>query len=406
MTPDTPPRILFCETNADGTIGGSYYSLLYLIKGLDPSRYQAVALFSNEHGLVPAFQAAGAETIIWPPPEPFTFAHRVTGALRPLQLPALTLQKVLNLFTGFVWAAVTRARFLKTHDIRIVHLNNTVNKNHEWMAAALLAGRACVTHERGINVHFSRMAKFLGRRLDAIICISGAVRDNMRARGIDFPNVITIHNGLDPDMMRTHTAPADLRARLGIEPDAPVIVMVGNIKPWKGQDTVVRAMDVVRRACPEVRCVLVGDTAQADQEFDRTLRDLVAELGLEKHIIFAGFQANVTDFLMMSDAMVHASVAPEPFGRVILEAMACRKPVIATRAGAIPELVAEGETGITFTPGDAVALANAVARVIRDRRTAQQLGLNGYHRLLKEFHVERNVEATEQLYDRLLQPAH
>jgi glycosyltransferase involved in cell wall biosynthesis len=155
-----------------------------------------------------------------------------------------------------------------------------------------------------------------------------------------------------------------------------------------------------------VRCVLVGDTAQADQEFDRTLRDLVAELGLEKHIIFAGFQANVTDFLMMSDAMVHASVAPEPFGRVILEAMACRKPVIATRAGAIPELVAEGETGITFTPGDAVALANAVARVIRDRRTAQQLGLNGYHRLLKEFHVERNVEATEQLYDRLLQPAH
>ena len=406
MPQDPRPRILFCETNTDGTIGGSYYSLLYLIKGLDRTRYQPIALFSAEHSLLPSFRAAGAETIIWPQEAPFTFGHNLTGVLRPLRLAALLLQKPLNLLSGFVWGSIARARFLKSRDIRIVHLNNTVNKNHEWMAASKLAGRLCLTHERGINVDFSRMARFMGRRLDAIICISSAVRDNMRDHGLDFPNIITIHNGLDPAMMQIKTTPAALRARHGIAADAPVMVMVGNIKVWKGQDTVVRAMETVRRSFPEVRCVMVGDTAKEDEEFDRAVRQLVSELGLEKHVIFAGFQANVADYLMMSDVMVHASVRPEPFGRVILEAMACRKPVIATRAGAILELVAEGETGLTFTPGDSAALAEAIISVIRDRNTRERLGLNGYNRLVKEFHVDRNVEATQQLYERLLQPAH
>jgi len=400
MTADTRPRILFCETNVDGTIGGSYYSLLYLVKGLDRSRYRATVLFSRDHSLMAAFRQAGAETIVWPPDAPFTFATRVPALLT---IPALVLQKGLNFTLGYLYPVLARARFLRAQDITIVHLNNSIKKNHEWMAAATLAGRICVTHERGINDSYEAAAKFFGRRLDAIICISQAVHDNMVEHGANFPNLVTIHNGLDPTMMQIKTAPAELRATWRIEPAAPVIVMIGNIKQWKGQETVVRAVHRIRDKYPAVRCVFVGDTSPDDQYYETAVRGLVAELGLESNVIFTGYQRNVADFLMMSDVVVHASVLPEPFGRVILEAMACRKPVVGSRDGAITELVEEGHSGLTFTPGDSAQLAEAVLRVIGNPAEAQRLGQNGYERLIREFHVDRNVESTERLYERLLQ---
>ena len=181
-----------------------------------------------------------------------------------------------------------------------------------------------------------------------------------------------------------------------------VVGMLGNIKAWKGQDTLIRAMARVRREIPDVRCLLVGDTSPSDREYGQSLHALVASLGLDKQIVFTGFQRNVGDFLMMVDVMVHASVLPEPFGRVILEAMACKKPVIGARAGAIPEIVEEGRTGLTFPPGDAGSLAEAIVSLISDRDRIRRFGESGYRRLVNEFHIVKNIEATQRLYERIL----
>jgi glycosyltransferase involved in cell wall biosynthesis len=202
--------------------------------------------------------------------------------------------------------------------------------------------------------------------------------------------------------MKSGTAPDVLRAAFGIDRDAVVIGMLGNIKLWKGQDTLIRAIARVREKFPLVRCVLVGDTSPYDREYAQSLHELVVSLGLDKHIVFTGFQANVADFLLMFDVVVHASVLPEPFGRVILEAMACRKPVIGSRAGAIPEIVEEGKTGLTFPPGDSERLAEAIVELIGDPQRIRHLGDNGFTRLVNEFHIARNVEATQRLYERML----
>jgi glycosyltransferase involved in cell wall biosynthesis len=400
-----PTRILYCETNVDGTIGGSYFSLLYLIQGLDKRRFRPTALFYADHGLLPAFREAGAETIVWPRTRSFSFATTLPAGLRWLRVPALTLQKGLNLVRGYVGPTLARARFLSRHDFRIVHLNNSIKYNHDWMAAARLTRRICVCHERGINDDYSAAARYFGRRLDAIVSISQAVTANMRQRGVGFPNLITVHNGLNPDTLSFRRCATELRAQLGIAADDLVVVMVGNLKAWKGQHTVVRAMDRVRRTFPCVRCVFVGATAAADREYERSLRQLVAELGLEPHVLFAGYTPDVPDFLAMSDIVVHASVSPEPFGRVILEAMACRKPVIGARGGAITELVLEGETGLTFPPDDDEALAGAILMLVGNPERRRRMGCRGYERLVREFHIRRNVEATERLYHRLMSGA-
>lgn len=395
-------NVLYCEHNVDGTVGGSYFSLLYLVKGLDRSRFRPTVVFYTDHALVPAFRAAGIETIVWPRPTPFRFAAGLRGMWRWLGLPLLMLQKVFNLVRGFIGPAIARARFLKARGFDLVHLNNSVLYNHDWMLAASLSGTPCITHERGINERYGSGVRYFARRLAAVICISDAVRQQMHEHGADFGNLVTIPNGLDPDAMSVRTQPAELRAAWQLDPDAVVIVMVGNIKAWKGQDTLVRAMDQVRQSVSAARCLLVGDTSPADRDYERTLRELVRTLGLDEHVIFTGYQSQVADFLRMSDIVVHTSVLPEPFGRVILEAMACRKPVIASRAGAIPEIVVEGDTGLTFPPGDAEALAGAIVQVAGDRAAAERMGERGYDRLMQTFHIRRNVEATERLYERVL----
>lgn len=405
MKSNSPIKVLYCENNVDGTVGGSYYSLLYLVKNVDRRRYHPIVIFYTEHTLLPAYREAGVETHVWPKADAFTFgdAHRkIWTWLRPLRPVALTCQKMFNFVRRFLLPAVERAWYINRNGIRIVHLNNSVLYNHDWMLAAKLAGVKCVTHERGINDWFPPSAKYFAQRLDAVICISEAVRRNMHERGADFGNLVVIHNGLDPRSMKIGVRPEVLRATYGIVPETVVIGMLGNIKAWKGQDTLIRAMDRVRRLVPDVCCLLVGDTSPSDREYGQSLHALVASLRLDKQIVFTGFQRNVADFLMMFDVVVHASVLPEPFGRVILEAMACQKPVIGARAGAIPEIVEEGRTGLTFPPGDSDALAEAIVSLIGDRERIRCFGENGYRRLVSEFDIVKNVEATHRLYERIL----
>jgi glycosyltransferase involved in cell wall biosynthesis len=406
MTAPAPIPVLYLEGNVDGTVGGSYYSLLYLVKGLDRSRYRPVVGFYTGHSLLPAFADAGIETVVWPRTAPCTFGTRARGVLAPVRPLLQVAQKGLNVFGDLVWPAVQRFRFLKRRGIRLVHLNNTILRGHDWLLAARLARIPAVVHERGINDRYTSAAKYFGRGLGAIVCISDAVRDNMAARGADFGNLVTIPNGLDPEELRFTTTPAALRAAFDLAADAPVVGMIGNIKGWKGQETLVRAIDRVRETCPAVRGLLIGATSPADEPYERELKALIAQRGLERHVIFTGFQKNVADFVAMVDVVVHASVLPEPFGRVVLEAMACRKPVIGARAGAIPEIIDENVTGLTFPPGDAEALATAILALVTDRERARRMGEAGYERLVARFHIARNAEATARLYERLLGAPH
>ena len=404
MTHQAPIKILYCENNADGTIGGSYYSLLYLASGLDRSRFIPLVLFQADHKLLGAFRDAGIETIIWPDRfAPITLVTPAKGLFRAVRLLTLPIQKAINFATRLLIPAISRAWFLKARGIDLVHLNNSVMCHHQWMLAARLAGCKCITHERGIIRLYTRTAKYFAKRQDAIICISEAVRKRMQSQGADFGNLEVIYNGLDPSTLQIKDSAELLRARNGFHPDDVIVGMIGNIREWKGQDLLIRAIDTVRKKVPTVRALLVGATASADIPYERTLRELVTALGLTENVLFLGFRENVAEIIKMSDIIAHTSVLPEPFGRVILEAMACKKPIVASQNGAIPEIIVEGETGLTFPPGDAEALANKMLALISDRESMKRLGENGYQRLIERFHSSRNIELTQALYERLMQ---
>ncbi len=399
-------NILYCEGNTDGTVGGSYFSLLYLVSGLDRRRYNPIVIFHNEHPILPRYHAAGITTLIVPAYRPITLLLKVPTTVRSIILPILkVVQKVLNFANGFIGRSFRYSRMLRNHNIDIVHLNNSVIRNNDWMFGALLSKVPCVTHERGINDHYPRLSRMLSRQLKAIICISDAVRGNLLKHAVGKNNLVTIYNGIDPSTVIVDIDREAILATYDIATDARVIGVVGNIKMWKGQETLVRALPAILQDVPGLVCLLVGATADSDQPYHNYLISLARELGVERHLRFTGYQMNVANFMNVMEVVVHTSIEPEPFGRVLIEAMSMGKPVIGARAGAVTEIVDEGKSGLTFLPGDVKSLAGALRHLLLRREEAHAMGRHGRARLEANFDIRTNICKTEALYEMLLNSA-
>jgi glycosyltransferase involved in cell wall biosynthesis len=291
---------------------------------------------------------------------------------------------------------------LRERRVDLVHLNNSILRNHPWIIAALVAGIPCITHERGLSRHFDLRSRLTSRALDAVICISSAVRNNLVTRGLGWLPIVTIHNGLDPEEMRVTQSTNAIRAEHGIPEHARLIGMVGNIKPWKGQEVLVRAVALLRDAFPDLVCLLVGDSAPAEREFRNQVAQLINELDLSGRVLVTGYRDDVANYVNALEIQVHASIAPEPFGRVLLEAMALGKPLVASNSGGVPEIVVDGVTGLLFEPGNVDALASCLKTLLAQPALATECGRAGRCRLDSEFSIRRNVEQTEALYRQFL----
>jgi len=390
-------RILYLEGNEDGTVGGSYYLMLDLVRNLDRGRFEPLVVFHRSNFLEDKFRECGAEVVVLPKQEPFAFD---IALLNRILAP---LKKSVNLYRRLLKPAVAHARFIRAHDVDLVNLNNSITRNHEWMLAARMAGVPCVTHEMGINEHYSLASRWLGKRLGGVICLSHAIRDTMVERGAWAGNTCVIHCGIDLSRYEEIESPVALRAKHSIPADAPVIGVVGNVRKWKGQETIVRATALLKDRFPNVRCLLVGGWTTGDEEYRRLLVGLCDEFQVADNVIFAGFQKNAIDYMRLMDVVCHTSTSPEPFGIVTLEAMSLAKPLVSTTIGGPAEVVKHGVTGLLVDPGRPELLADAVTRLLSDPVHAAEMGRKGRERLLANFSLASNVSQTVMVYERVLE---
>jgi len=180
-----------------------------------------------------------------------------------------------------------------------------------------------------------------------------------------------------------------LRAELG-PAGSHIVGVFGRITRWKGQDVVLRALVNV----PSVVAVFAG--AEEDPAFGEELRCLANELGIADRVRFLGFRRDVPQLMRALDCIVHVPTDPEPFGCVVVEGMLARRPVIATRAGGIPEIIEDGVTGILIAPGSPDELAEALGRVFSGSGPAAEMAANGHARALANFNDKRMVREIEQ----------
>ncbi|MBA2461328.1 MAG: glycosyltransferase family 4 protein [Actinobacteria bacterium] len=221
-----------------------------------------------------------------------------------------------------------------------------------------------------------------------LIAISDAVRAFLAAAGHDPKKLETIHYGLDElPAARSEVTPEVA----GIPPGVPLLLAVGRLIAQKDHATLLRAFAAVRQLHPEVRLAILGSGP-----FEAATRAQVVELGLGEAVVLPG-RLEIRDWLERADVFVHTS-RWEGFGIVLLEAMLASLPVVATRVSAVPEIVADAETGLLVEPGDADGLASALDLLLSDPEHARSLGAAGRSRALADFSVARMVERTLAVY--------
>jgi len=323
-------------------------------------------------------------------------------------LPVLAIPK-----RGLVdWRAARALRsMLRGGQIDIVHAHN----GRTALAAALavrMAGRGrCVMTQhflepnhavlRGPKAALSgRAHHWVTRQMGAVVAISQAVRAAMLARGeVPDSKITVIPNGIAAPDAALSSGAATVRRALGVAPDEPLVVCTARLEPEKDVGTLVSAMPQVRAACPAVRCLLVGDGSQRP-----VLEKQIQSLGLAGVVQSIGFRADAQAVIAAADVFVLPSLA-EPFGLVLLEAMALGRPVVAVGVGGPLEIVVDGETGLLVPPAAPAALADALGALLADPTARRQLGENGRRRFHARFTAERMAEATAGVYLSVLSPS-
>lgn len=340
------PRVLFVSHTA--VLGGAERMLLDLVGGWEGER-RAVLLSSGP--LRAALESRGVTVDVEP-----------LGALgetrRESAAPGLgALVDVARLASRL--AAPAR-------EADVLHAN-TQKSFVVAAAAGLIARRPVVWHLHDIltTAHFSasniRAAVMLANtRAAAVIANSEATAEAFRAAGGNARLVHVVYNGIPSapfDAVDKEACHA-FRAASG-DAHAFVIAACGRLAPWKGQHVLIAALE----AMPDAVAWIIGRALFGEDRYAETLRIQAAELGVADRVRFLGEREDVPMLLRAADLVVHTSVDPEPFGRVVVEGMLALRPVIAADAGGVPEIIRQGETGWLAPPGDPGALAERVSAV-------------------------------------------
>ena len=387
-------KILYIESNKDGTIGGSYYSLYNLIKGLNRKKYEPYVMFCDSNALIPTFKKLNSNVIVWDY-DPSS-APLVKSLIDLIKWPVRLLREVL----------FQQPRILnKIRKISpdMVHLNNGYSSNHAWMIACKIAGIKIIAHNRGDRYPCSFRTRCFVRLLDAVICVSDAYRGNVVKQNLKIPIVKTVHNGLDPNRFTaTASRSSEIRKQFGIKKDDVLIGMIGNIDYWKGQIVFAKAFNLIKKEYGEDKGLFVGKTAIGAQKYEEEIRQYVLQNNLSDSLYMTGYRNDIPEVLDTIDMFVHASVEPEPFARTILEAMAYAKPIIATDAGGCPEQIVDKKTGLLYPMGDETAMAEAIIYYLSDMNRARLMGTKAKERLNRLFTVDSMVKGVEEVYEKVL----
>jgi glycosyltransferase involved in cell wall biosynthesis len=219
------------------------------------------------------------------------------------------------------------------------------------------------------------------------------------AEGVPAERTVTVHEGIDVDHILA--APlVDVHQAFFLPHGSPVVGNIAALVPHKGQRHLIEAAHLVVQKLPDVRFVILGEG-----ELREALERLVREYHLEKHVLLPGFRTDVLGCLKSFDVFVMSSVT-EGLGTSLLDAMACSRPIIATNAGGIPEVVDEGVTGLLVPPRDHTAMADAIISLIGDGRRRRTMGDRGFARVNEKFTVERMIAGTAAVYARVAGTPH
>jgi glycosyltransferase involved in cell wall biosynthesis len=301
---------------------------------------------------------------------------------------------------------VRRFQFLRRHRIDLVHINNSpLMGNDDWLPAARLLRIPCVANVAGDarGPGGGWLEKRLFRAFDQYLSVSEYISQAMLRAGIEPDRLHLIYPGVDLETFRARVKRTreNVRGELGIPDRAVMALMVGNIRQWKGQHVVLAALEQMpATARAGFYVAFAGALTVNDRPYMEELEATVRRAGLAGHVRFLGSRDDIPDLLTAADIALHASVRPEPFGLVVVEAMSLGKTVVAANTGGPAEVV-DRSSGITYDPMVPTQLAEILTNLVRDPLRRIELG-NGALERAEQFTARRYAAGVHRVYERVL----
>jgi glycosyltransferase involved in cell wall biosynthesis len=290
------------------------------------------------------------------------------------------------------------SRIIRQFQPDIVHAHDSHAVAMASAALSMITGGPVppLVMSRRVDFHVRKnaLSRWKFNRVDRFVCASEAIKQILVADGIDAARTVVVHDGVD--LAKLDALPASsIHEAFWLPHHAPVVANVAALVPHKGQRHLIEAAARVVQQVPDARFVILGEG-----ELRETLERQIKSHNLEKHVLLAGFRADVVSLCKTIDLFVMSSIT-EGLGSALLDAMACRKPVVGTKAGGIPEAVVHGATGLLVPPRDDHALAEAIVKMLTDADLRARFGEAGRRRVEEQFSEERLVSGVLAAYERV-----
>lgn len=356
--------ILYVESGSGN--GGSAVCLANLLQYLDRGRFRPIVACHADGINIQRIRASGVEVV------PLTPWRRAWQLLR----------------------------VIRRQQVCLIHNNNELYSHTATLLASVLTRVPCIVSLRATRA-LTRRERVWVPCVRRFLAVSEATRQAYVTAGIPEGQIETMLDGIDVRRFAPSTNGCATPPGITLAPRRLTVGFVSRLIPEKGVAELLRAARRVVQQLPQVQFLLVGGDPSGRHL--PTWQRMVRELQLGDHVQFTGWRKDLDALTPCFDIAVQASKYWEGWGMSLLEAMACNKPVVATRIGGVPEIVEDGVTGFLVAPGDEAALAQSLLRLLRDGALRRSMGQAGRRRAEMLFDQRDQAKRMEALYDRILE---
>ena len=377
-------RILYLHAGAE--MYGADKVLLELIKGLDRQEFEAHVILPNDGVLVEALRQVGAQVSVLNYPILRRKYFNPKGILEYLKSYRRYSQKI--------------AQYARENGINLVHNNTTAVLEGIYLKRKVKLPLIWHVHEIIVKPKaISDFINFLmGRYADKIVTVSQAVASHVNESPfIKEGQVQVIYNGVDNAVYHPMQA-STVREQFAIPEESLVIGMVGRVNAWKGQGDFLEAVTPILEQNPNAIAFLAGSAFAGEEWRVEELESTIAKSSVASQIKRIDYYEHTTELYNMFDIFVLPSTNPDPLPTVVLEAMACGKPVVGYRHGGVCEMVAEGINGLLTTPNQPAELSKVIQELVENPEKRNQFGQASVERQRELFSLEGYIKNFSELY--------
>lgn len=359
--------------------GGSDHSLYHHLVKINRLKFKPIVLYRNYGGFVSSLKKSKLLVI----KDVFLFLEKASKNKIWNNIP---FSKTVLFLLRLVFEVPFITLIIIINKVDILHLNHGIKSDIAALMAGLITRKKIIVHYRGL-VSLNKLDVYLSKYIQKIICISEFTKQSYVSSGIPPEKCIVVYNGVDTNLFIPK-----------VNSEAKVTIgTVSRLENWKGVDVLIKAASDVIAQFPNIKFLIVGSGSKKNN-----LENLIDELSLKESVSLLGKIENTIEIYQQLDIFIHSAIEPEPFGRVIIEAMACGLPVISTNMGGPKEIISDGKDGFLIKQGDSNILTQKIIDLINDPELRSNLGNEAIQKVKNKFDINITTRSIEQVYFSLI----